>query len=302
MRGLGRSASRDRADSLTEPGVVVALGDLTDPASLAPLCAGIDVVYGIAATCRTAGQRTAPPQAVNADGGPAQIAAARAAGVARFVRCSTGGVHGRVECPQANEDALLAPGDVYPRPRLEGERLAQAAGEEDGLVVVVARPIGIYGPGETRFLKVFRGIARCRFPMLGGGRVFYHLPYIDDIVKGFRLCAEPPGAEGQTHLLGVPRYTTLAELVCTATAKLRVPSPRGRVSVSPVGLAGSLSEAICVPLGIEPTLYRQRADLFTKSRAFGTTPARRELRVTPAVDLAEEIRRTAAWYRVPGWL
>ena len=302
VRGLVRPLSRDRAESLAASGAEVAFGDLTDPATLAPACAGVDVVYHIAATYRTAGQRDAAYRAVNAEGTRALLEAARGAGVTRFVHCSTGGVHGHVERPPADEDAPLAPGDVYQRSKLEGERLARAAGEEGGLEVVVARPIGIYGPGDTRFLKMFRGIARRRFPMLGRGRVYYHLTYVDDLVEGFRLCGETPRAAGRTYLLGGPRYTTLAELVRAIAAELRVPPPRLRLPVWPVWLAGALCEAACVPLGVEPPLYRRRVDFFTKSRAFDTARARRELGFAPAVDLAEGIRRTAAWYRVQGWL
>ena len=302
VRGLVRPASRDRTAPLSASGVEAALGDLTDAGSLAPACAGVDVVYHIAATYRTAGQPDSAYRAVNAEGTRALLAAARQAGVARFVHCSTGGVHGHVERPPADEDAPLAPGDVYQRSKLEGERIARAAGEASGLEVVVARPIGIYGPGDTRFLKLFRGVARRRFPMLGSGQVYYHLTYIDDLVEGFRLCGETPAAAGRTYLLGGPRYTTLAALVRAIAAEFRVSPPRWRVPVWPVWLAGALSEALCVPLGIEPPLYRRRVDFFTKSRAFDTGRARRELGFAPAVDLAEGIHRTAVWYRLQGWL
>ena len=302
VRGLVRPASRDRADSLARSGVEVALGDLTDAGSLVPACASVDVVYHIAATYRTAGQRDAAYRAVNAEGTRALLGAAQEAGVQRVVHCSTGGVHGHVEHPPANEDAPLVPGDVYQRSKLEGERLARTAGEDGDPEVVVARPIGIYGPGDTRFLKMFRGIARRRFPMLGSGRVFYHLTYIDDLVEGFRLCGETPAAAGRTYLLGGPRYTTLAELVRIIAAELRVLPPRWRIPVWPVWLAGAFCEALCVPLGVDPPLYRRRVDFFTKSRAFDTARARRELGFAPAVDLVEGIRRTAAWYRVQGWL
>ena len=302
VRGLVRPASLDRADALAGFGMEVALGDLTDAESLVPACTDVDVVYHIAATYRTAGQSAAAYHAVNANGTRALLDAARKAGVGRFVHCSTGGVHGHVERPPANEDAPLAPGDVYQRSKLEGERLARAVGEDGDLEVVVARPIGIYGPGDTRFLKIFRGIARRRFPMLGNGSVLYHLTYIDDLVDGFRLCGETPAAAGRTYILGGPRYTTLAELVRAVAAEFQVPPPRWHVPAWPVWLAGALCEALCVPLGIEPPLYRRRVDFFTKSRAFDTTRARRELGFAPAVDLVEGIRRTAAWYRTEGWL
>ena len=302
VRGLVRPRSRERAAALAGDGVAIASGDLTDAASLHPACDGIDVVYHIAATYRTAGQSDVVYHAVNAEGTRALIDAARDAGVRRLVHCSTGGVHGHIEQPPANEDAPLAPGDVYQASKLEGERIARAAGETGDIEVVVARPIGIYGPGDTRFLKMFRAIARRRFPMIGRGEVFYHLTYIDDLIEGFRLCGETPAATGRTYLLAGSRYTTLAELVSMIAAEFDVPPPRWRIPVAPVWLAGALCELICIPLRIEPPLYRRRVDFFTKSRAFDGSRARQDLRFAPAVDLRNGIHRTAAWYREQGWL
>jgi len=213
VRGLVRPASLARASGLSDAGVDISEGDLADPDSLAKACRGRDVVYHVAATYREAGQGTARYRAVNVGGTQSLLEAALAAGVRRFVHCSTAGVHGHVVRPPANEDAPLAPGDVYQRTKLEAEQLAAAFGRARPLEVVIVRPIGIYGPGDTRFLKMFRGLARGRFPMLGRGRVFYHLTYIDDLVDGFRLCGEHPAAAGRTYILGGAAYTTLAELV-----------------------------------------------------------------------------------------
>ena len=280
----------------------MAPGDLTDEASLSPACEGVDIVYHIAATYRTAGQRDTTYRAVNACGTRTLLEAARRAGVARFVHCSTVGVHGHIERPPADEDAPLAPGDIYQKTKLEGGQLARAAGREGTMEVVVARPAAIYGPGDTRFLKMFRGIARRRFPMLGAGTVCYHLTYIDDLVEGFRLCGEIPAAAGRTYVLAGPRYTSLNELVRVIANEMNVPPPRWRFPVWPVRVAGALCEAACVPLGIEPPLYRRRVDFFLKNRAFDATRARQELGFAPAVDLAEGVRRTADWYREQGWL
>ena len=277
-------------------------GDLTDRASLAAACAGVDTVYHIAATYRTAGQAGKAYRAINVGGTEYLLEAALDAGVRRFVHCSTGGVHGDVEHPPANEEAPFAPGDVYQATKLEGERRARDVGERTALEVVVARPIGIYGPGDTRLLKMIRGIARGRFPMLGSGEVFYHLTYIDDLVEGFRLCGETPSAAGRTYLLAGPSYTTLNELTRVIADELGVEPPRWHLPVWPVWLAGALCEAMCVPLRIEPPLYRRRVEFFTKSRAFDTTRARTELGYEPQVDLKTGMHLTAAWYRVHGWL
>jgi nucleoside-diphosphate-sugar epimerase len=69
-----------------------------------------------------------------------------------------------------------------------------------------------------------------------------------------------------------------------------------------VWAAGALCESICLPLGVEPPLYRRRVDFYTKSRAFDITRARTEIGYAPATGLREGIARTLAWYREEGWL
>ena len=109
---------------------------------------GVDVVYHIAATYREAGQPDSAYRAINVDGTRNVLEAAQAAGVTRVVHCSTGGVHGHIANPPANEDAPFNPGDVYQETKLAAETLAREFGTRTGLDVVVARPIGIYGPGR----------------------------------------------------------------------------------------------------------------------------------------------------------
>jgi len=72
--------------------------------------------------------------------------------------------------------------------------------------------------------------------------------------------------------------------------------------VWPFFLAGALCEAVCVPLRIEPPLYRRRVDFFTKSRAFDIGRAKAELGFAPTVGLRQGIRRSLEWYRAKGWL
>jgi dihydroflavonol-4-reductase len=297
VAALVRPASVDRAASLREAGVDIRPGDLADAAAVARAVDGCDVVYHIAATYREAGQGAAAYTRVNVEGTRNVLEAARQAGVRRVVHCSTGGVHGHIERPPANEDAPFAPGDVYQRTKLEAERLASEYGGRGGLEVVVARPIGIYGPGDLRFLKMFRGLARGRFPMLGSGEVFYHLTHVRDLVRGFELCGTTPGAAGRTYILAGPEYTTLARLVELIAAELRVEPPRVHWPVWPVWVAGALCEAVCIPLGIDPPLFRRRVDFYRKSRAFDIARARRELGYNPAIDLKSGIHDTAEWYR-----
>ena len=66
--------------------------------------------------------------------------------------------------------------------------------------------------------------------------------------------------------------------------------------------SSAVTEAVCVPFGIEPPLYRRRVDFYTKSRAFDISRARRLIGYAPRVGLKEGIDRTLQWYRENGWL
>ena len=165
-----------------------------------------------------AGQRVC---AINVDGTRNVLDAAKSAGARRVVHCSTGGVHGHIEAPPATEDAPLRPGDVYQETKLEAETLARAYGQREGSRRGGGPADRHLRPGDTRFLKMFRGIARGRFPVLGSGEMYYHLSFIDDLVEGFRLCGETPAAAGRTYVLAGPRYTTLNELLALMAQELR---------------------------------------------------------------------------------
>jgi dihydroflavonol-4-reductase len=282
-------------------GLEVVRGDVRDEDILAAAVQDVQLVYHIAAIYRQAGVSAGTYEAVNAQAVGRLVRAAAAAGVRRVVHCSTVGVHGDIQRPPANEDAPLRPGDVYQRTKLEGERFARATGQEVGIEVTIARPSGIYGPGDRRLLKLFRHAIR-GLPLLGSGEIYYHLTYIDDLVAGLRLCGEQTAAANRTYILAGAEVTTLNELVRLIAEVGGVRGPSLHLPAWPVWIAGALCEAICVPLHIEPPLHRRRVDFFTKSRAFDISRARTELGYAPAVGLHEGIARTLGWYRSHGWI
>lgn len=299
-----RAIVRDpgKAGDLKAAGIEVVKGDLTDRASVAAAIKGMDVVYNIGALYRTAGLKESVYRAVNADAVPMIIECAKDAGVRRVVHCSTVGVHGDVEHPPANEDAPLRPGDVYQETKVLGEELGREASARTGVELVIARPSGIYGPGDRRLFKLFGGVARGRFLFLGDGKIFYHLTHVDDLSDGFRLCATVPAAAGRTYLLAGGEVTTLNELVALTAELAGVKPPSMHWPVWPFWLAGAACEAVCAPLGISPPIFRRRVDFFTKSRAFDISRARAELGFAPRIGLREGIGRTLEWYREHGWI
>jgi nucleoside-diphosphate-sugar epimerase len=300
VRALVRN--REKAGPIAEAGLDVVVGDITQRAHLRDAMPGVDVVYNIAALYREAGLPAAAYRAVNAEAVATIVEVAAECGVRRVVHCSTVGVHGDIEQPPANEDAPLRPGDIYQETKVEGEALGRAAAARTGVELVIARPTGIYGPGDRRLFKLFGEIARGRFVMLGRGLNFYHLTYIDDLCDGFRLCGTVAAAANRTYILGGGEVTTLAELVAITASVAGVNGPRLRLPVWPVWLAGAACEAIFTPLGMSPPIYRRRVDFFRKSRAFDISRARAELGFAPRVGIRDGVSRTLGWYREHGWI
>jgi len=289
-------------DRLRASGARLVEGDLASGDAIRDLVTGADAVLHVAAVYRTAGHPDSYYRDVNVGGTQRLLEAAVEAGVRRFVHTSTVGVHGHVENPPADESAPVAPGDVYQATKAEAEALALAFHRDRGLPVAVVRPGAIYGPRETRLLKLFRAIARGRYAIVGSGRTFYHPVYIDDLVQGFLLALEREEAVGESFLICGPEYVSqidLAAVVARHTGGRVLPF---RIPAGPIQLAGDLVEAVCVPLGIEPPLHRRRVDFWTKSRAFTIDKARRMLGYDPHVHLDEGVARTAASYREAGWL
>ncbi|RJO67559.1 MAG: NAD-dependent epimerase/dehydratase family protein [Myxococcales bacterium] len=289
------------AARVREAGIEVALGDLRDAGAVERAVEGVELVYHIAAAFRVAGQPDGFYRDVNVGGTRNVLNAARKHTVRRVVYCSTVGVHGEVGREPVDESAPFNPGDIYQRTKVEAEQLAAAAFAHD-LPGVIFRPGGIYGPGDTRFLKLFRAVYRGRFVMLGSGEVHYQLVYIDDLVEGILLCGQRDNAPGNVYILTGEPVITLNQFVRYVADAVGVKPPRWRVPLWPVKVAAHACEWVCRPLRIPPPIYPRRVDFFCKERAFKIDKARRELGFEPKVAPAEGLRRTAEWYFERGHL
>jgi len=286
---------------LTRLGIECRTTDIRDLESVTRSFGRPRRVFHVAAAFRTEHAELDEFQRVNVEATRNLLICAAEADVDRFVHCSTVGVQGAIDDPPAAEDYRYQPGDHYQSTKLEGELVAREFAER-GLPVSIVRPVGIYGPGDRRFLKLFRPIKRGRFVMIGSGETLYHLTYIDDLVAGILLAASHPAAVGEVFTIGGPRFTTLNELVALIANALGVRPPRMRIPYRPIYLASVLCERACKAVGIEPPLYPRRVEFFSKDRAFDISKSRRVLGFEPKVDLEEGLRRTAEWYRAEALL
>jgi nucleoside-diphosphate-sugar epimerase len=300
VRALVRNP--EKCSELHSWGLEIAVANILDPKATQRAMEGIGVVYHLAGAYREGKLFRQELMKTNVEGTKNVLDAALKAGVQRFVHCSTIGVHGDIANPPGTEESPYRPGDSYQESKVEGERLVRRYMAQGSLPIVIFRPGGVYGPGDLRFLKLFKGIKRRAFVMLGSGEVLYQLIYISDLMDGIVLCGTKDEAPGNIYILTGNEPVTLNEFVRTIAEVLDVRPPRLRLPVTPVYLASYLCEWTCKPLRINPPLFPRRVDFFRKTRSFDISKAKNQLTFSPKTDLKTGIQLTAESYRNGGWL
>jgi nucleoside-diphosphate-sugar epimerase len=294
VSGTVRDADKARA---LDSRIAVFVGDICDTDMLTKAFAGCECVFHTVSNFRTA---SGPPESyerINVQGTRAAIEAARAAGVSRFIHCSTIGVHGDVAESPATETSPFNPGDLYQETKLTAERVALAAADDDGMEVIAIRPCSMYGPGDLRMLKMFQMLSKKTFFKVGTCRENFHAAYIDDVVDGFMQAAATPEISGEVFIIGGPRYVPLEEYIDTAAASVGAPKPWLRLPYWLLYCGAWLCEKTFLPFGLEPPLHIRRVRFFKNNRAFSIDKARRVLKYAPKVDLDDGMKRTVEWYR-----
>ena len=272
LRALTRRAQPSRA------GITWIAGALDKPESLAMLVDGADAVLHIA------GVVNAPDRegfvAGNIDGTRAMVAAAREAGVRRFVHVSS---------LSAREPDLSVYG--------WSKRQAEDVVTQSGLDWTIVRPSGIYGPHDSEWLDVFRTATLGLAFMPPPGKL--SLIAVEDFA---RLLTTLVATDGPRAVLEVDdgQVLTHADLAAAMGAAV---GRRVMTLHLPKGL---------LQLGarIDRTLRGPRAKLtpdrvgylchpdWTADPALRPDPALWE----PAIPLSQGLADTARWYRANGLL
>ena len=277
----------------------VVVADLRAPPSLASALQQVEIVCHCAASIPGHAD-TADFQADNATGTAHLLEAAVAAGVRRVVYVSTDSVYGDAATAPAVEDQPPDPRyfdeGEYPRSKLEGEWLAQAAAVH-GLEVVVLRTCLIYGPGRSPGSDFLRYWASRRLHLLwGGGGARISMVYASDLADAVVLAATQPQAAGRVYNVsgGQPHsWREILEAVGMATGRRRWLLPLPGTALLPLaGVAHRVLQPVaprwatrCDPRTIRFLLADHVVDI---------ARIRHELGYVPQMSLTEGVRRTLA--------
>jgi len=300
VRVLVRPTSR--LESLRSLSLETAVGDLRDPESLRKALSGVRRVFHVAADYRLWASDPREIYESNVTGTRNLLAAARAAGVERFVYTSTVATIA-VPRPQLPNEATLAKVDEmighYKRSKFLAEQEAQKAAA-DGLPVVIVNPTTPVGPGDwkpTPTGRVILNFANGRMPAyLDTG---LNLVAVEDAAEGHLLAAER-GRVGERYLLG-GRNMSLKEILDVLARITGRPVPRIRLPHSLALAAGYADAAVSRLLGREPTIPLEGVRIARHTMYVDCSKAERELGFRPG-PVEAALERAVRWYQENGYV
>lgn len=304
--------AESRLDGIADCPISTAVGDVTDSASVARAAAGQAIVYHLAG--RTFAQHRQQFFAVNEQGVRTVCGVCAGQAVPPVVvlvsslAAAGPSPNGR---PRSERDPVRPVSD-YGRSKRAGElAAAESAGRLP--VTIVRLPI-VFGEADRAMLQVFRPIGRYgvhlvpgftprRFAILHASDAVRFLIAAAERGRRLRASASETGAEGLYFAAGPeqPTYSELGNLIGHALGRRRV--VRVPVAHFAVRAAAGLAGAAGCLLGRSAYFNPDKAREATAgSWTCSPQKAERELGVCVSTPLADQLSRTAAWYREQGWM
>ena len=292
----------DAAAWLSESGVEVVTGDMTDGDSLVRAVQGVTVVVHCAAKVGDWGP-VEDYRDVNVKGLEALIDAACGNGsLKRFVHISSLGVyaardhHGTDETEPPDREGI----DGYTLTKVESEDLARDRFTAGGFPLVVLRPGFVYGPRDRTVIpRLIQRLATGGFKYLGSGEQLLNNVYIDNLVDAVFLAVSRDDVLGEVFNITDERLVTKREFIGTIARGAGLAEPTQSVPLGVAKILATVMEATWKLLGKQeaPLLSGARIKFLGLNLDFDIGKARRELGYEPSVDFVEGMERTMSWYR-----
>ena len=292
-------AEKENSKLIKDNGAEVILASVLDKDIINQITINKDYIFHFAAAQH---EMNIPDQKfwdVNIEGTKNIISSAISSGVKRFIHGSTIGVYGSLQ-GEINEESPTNPNNIYEQTKLEAEKLVLS--NVSKIPTVVIRIPETFGPGDRRLLKLFKGIKKNAFVMVGKGENLHHLIFIDDLIEGMFLASENNEAVGQIFLFAGQKAITTNEMISTITKNFNSNFPKIRLPLTPMMLTAVILEKTLRPFGIQPPLHRRRMDFFVKGYQLSTKKSNKILGFSPKFDFDMGVKETKRWYEQNGLL
>lgn len=252
-------------------------GDITDRQVLEAAMADVDWVFHTAAYVELGLVNAVEMARINVEGTRTVLEAAKTAGIAKMVYCSTVGIYGDTQGRVIDETFQRQQKDfssAYDSTKFAAQQLVDQFADA-GLPVVSVMPSGIFGADDPHFGPVLQTFRKGKLKVWAGGARMTGIVHVGDLVDAMLLAAEKANP-GSHYIISTGDMSTQAmfEFLSRETG---VPTP-WEAPEPLVRLVGNLLDPVGRLLSWQPPISRERVHyIYDRCVRVDGSKARREL-------------------------
>jgi dihydroflavonol-4-reductase len=288
-------------------GLEIAVGDMTDQASVQAAAQGARYLFHVAADYRLWARDPEEIVRANLQGTGAVMRAALAAGVEKVVYTSSVatlgvklGADNHAPADETNPLTEQTAIGAYKRSKVVAERLVERMVADQGLPAVIVNPSTPIGPRDIKPTPTGRIIVEAatgKVPAFVDTGL--NLAHVDDVAQG-HLLALDKGRVGERYILG-GQDVTLRQMLADIAGLAGRKAPTVNLPRGPLYPLASLFEAVAQVTGKEPMLTRDALTMSKRHMFFTSAKAQAELGYA-ARPYAEAIADAMAWFKAHGYI
>lgn len=224
------------------------------------------------------------------------LCAAKKADVTHFIYCSTPGVLGFGK-RLARETEPFAPRNAYEKTKVIAENIVKDFCEQNvEMHYTILRPDFVYGPGDTRRIKMYRGIRDKKFVLTTSGKSYLHPTYIEDVISGILCCIGNENSyndifniAAESDITSKEYLDTIAKCTHSKLIQLNIGIVLSRFCA---GIIDRLFQKIFHKEGF---VSKNKIDFLAMDHSSSIEHAKRKIGYAPCFSCEEGMKRTIQW-------
>jgi nucleoside-diphosphate-sugar epimerase len=218
-----------KARNLSDLGIILTKGDVTDPTTISAPMTGCDGVFHVAGWYKVGGKLSTDGVKVNIEGTRNVLTAMQTLKIPRGIYTSTLAVFSDTHGAMPTEEHVFTGTHLseYDRTKAEAHKIAEEF-VKNGLPLITVQPGLVYGPNDTSVAHdLLAAYLTGKLPLVPEQSA-YCWAHVEDIARAHILAMEK-GTPGESYIIAGPRHT-LIEALAIAEGITKIPAPKRTAS------------------------------------------------------------------------
>ncbi len=255
-------------------------GDICDAEALNRACAGVDIIFHLAAYAHVNQHDTVAMRETNVDGTQALLDAALKAGVRRVVYFSS----------SLADEAKYPELTAYGKAKRDAEQLLLNTAKAGNIEVCCLRPVSVYGLGMKGNLRtMIRLLQKGLLPPLPVPSAALSLVGCGDLCEAALLAADAPQANRQVYAVTDGKTYTVKGLEISIRKAMGRAEPKWHIPLPMLKLAFTVLELASKVLPLRNAPGLRTYHTLTTDSVFSCEKIQQELGYQPASSFTQEI-------------